>query len=523
MKFYPSIKKIDKTWLWCLLILLLAIGIRCYKFSGKTDMFLDEYLSVVISVYHEDAGNDAWFTGLTNDSVIYTGKEIKAALLSDGNSMSDILRDVKLMRHFTRDAPQTNLYYSFLRLSFLNADEGNVDQIMVRGFILNLALFLLGFIVFCCLAKRLFQNKILIVCVVAIAFLSPAVIGNTLFLRPYQLQETIFILLSYLFVLNSFAILKAERIDTWKNMLVLAFVSALALLSGYFAIFYIFILGGALILLSYKNKIKDNIPFYLFTFILAYVFVLVIYVNYNYGLTAGRATESMDKLNGDFLIQNIFKTFQGLYFEIKEFYFGLPVLILLILSIVGIFLFKGKTRMEKSSKIISCCLIISGAIWILIVMFFAPYKVVRYIMPVFPLVSLVVPVILSYYNKKYSIALSIVLFSLITVKSLSSNNIYWGVTPVDKDYIKNENIPLIVSKTEVIDQVALIPYYSDKRSVEFTSSSDSFLSKVEKHNKVYVIVSSKFPDDYSIPYNYKIERRSDAGEFFTLYQLNRID
>lgn len=523
MEVHRLISKFDKTWIWCLLILVLALGIRCYKFSGKNDLFLDEYLSVVISVYHEDSGSDSWFSGIANDSTTLTGKEVKSILLSDGNSFSDIMKDIKLMRHYTRDAPQTNFYYSFLRLSFLHADEGNMGQIMNRGFLLNILFFLIGFIFFYKLATTLFTNKILVIVVVAIAFLNPASVGNTLFLRPYQLQEVLFIIFSYLFVRNSFSIIDSQKIDTWKNMLLLAFVASLVLLSGYFAIFYVLILASVLIALSYKYKSKNNIPFYIFTFFLAYIFVLVLYVNYNYGLTAGRATESLSKLDGAVIFQNIINSFVSLFSEIKEFYLGLPAIILILLSAIGIFIVKRNSGNDKKVyHWLSFCLAICGIVWMLIVIFFAPYKLVRYIMPILPVISLVIPFIFSYYSKKIQMVLAIIMILLISGKTFLAENLYWGVIPVDKEYLMNEQLPLVIAGSEVMDQVILIPFYSDNRSIEFSFSSESFSQKIEKENEVYAIVSSRYPENYHIPENYQIVEISNINEFLKLYKLIRV-
>lgn len=521
------IKRINKTWFWCSLIFILAIGIRCYKFSGKENMYFDEYLSVVISQYNEDG--DWWFKDIANDSITYTGKKVTSLVLSDDNSLRGTLYDISKLRHSTRDLPHTNLYYSSLRMGFLGADTGDISQVMLRGFLLNLFFFLVGFFFLYKLASRLFSSKILIVCALAVAFLNPASVGNTLFFRPYQLQETVFILFSYVFVLYCFSITDKKKIDTWQDMLGISFVTSLTLLTGYFALFYVLILGLFMIYLSYKYKSKSNIRFFIAAFVLAYVFTMAIYAGYNDGWISDRGGEAMNKLTISGIIENIGDSLSGLATESLSFFWSVPVLALILLTSTGIFFLRKKNEGQSTPfvKIHRMPLIFAafGLLWILVVLFFAPYKVVRYIVSMFPIVSLLIPFILSYYTNKWR-CVGVFFFSACFLVHTFIAEVCWEMPMADADYRKHPEIPLVVGGFEDWQQVPLNPYLIDDRIVELSkprgNSNLDFVNKIEKYDELYVTVPENLMDIYVLPEGYTVEHEFKVGVFMLARKLKRI-
>lgn len=300
MNIKNAFKKIDTLCFGVLLVFVLAVGVRCCTFMGKEDMFLDEYLSVMISSYHDEG----WAV-LIDDNKVHTGKDVRHLLLSDDNSMKGVLKDIFKMHYSTRDRPHTNLYYSFLRLSFLNADTSDLSQVLLRGFCLNLLFFSIGFLFLHKTSLRLFGRKVwLVLCVLAVAFLNPASVANTLFIRPYQLQEAVFVLFAYVWLGSCHALVVGKRQDTWEKMLFFAFILALTLLTGYFAVIYVGLLGLVLFWLAYKSD-KKSILFFIFVLILGYVFTLTAYQAYSYGIMSDRGQEALNSLDVEAMWGNL--------------------------------------------------------------------------------------------------------------------------------------------------------------------------------------------------------------------------
>lgn len=522
------IKRINKTWFWCSLILVLVIGIRCYKFSGKESMFSDEYMSVIICLYNNSENPYSYYSEIRNDSIVYTGKEIKSLALSDDNRIQGVLHDLSRLRHTTRDVPHTNLYYSFLRMSFLGADSADMSQVMFRGFLLNLLFLVVGFFVFYKLASRLFSSSTLVICALSVAFLNPASVADTLFLRPYQLQETIFILFSYVLVLCCFAVMNKKKISTWQNMLGLSCVVALTFLSGYFAVFYIFFSGVFLLYWMYKHKSKSEIKFFISVLVFAYIIVLAVYAGYNDGWLfwkSARAREAMGKLDvsNGFLL-NIESSVKGLYSSITEYFLSLPLLILLLLSLVGLFFLKQSGEERKMQSRMPLFLSALGFAWVLLIILLSPYKLIRYIMPMLPVVSLFIPFLLSYYSDKLK-GLMTAVFSLCLLVHVAVTDVVLEAFVVPAEYKAHQEVPLVVGGYEDWQQPGLIPLWTDERTVEISilkaDSISNFAEKVNKYNELYTIFPTMLSNIYAVPEGYKVVEKFDVGEFWQFYKLKR--
>jgi len=513
-----NIRRFFNKWnLWILLVLLLAIGLRFYKFEDKENLFLDEYLSVVISTVNEKS----LFVGIKDDSTSFTGREVKSILLSADNSLSGILNDIKSLRHTTRDSPHTNLYYSLFRLSLAGADNSDIAQVMWRGFILNLAFFILSFILLYKLASELFSEKLLILGLLIVAFLNPASVGGTLFLRPYQLQETIFILMSYLFILCCIRMMRGEKIDSWPNLLFLSFVTALTFLSGYFAIFYVFLLGCALLFYSYKYSEKRNILFFVAVLGLSYIFVLIMYLSYNQGLFMERGEEALGKLSIAGLSDNLRLSLSGILNEISEYFLSILEIVLLLIVFAYIMIAKlYKKRRNVFLKPLSV-LFVCAFLWMLIVVFLAPMKVIRYIVPVFPIILLLVPCLLFYLDSKKQIFLCL-LFSILMLGKTISTNVNWGVIPIEAEYINDGDIPLVLGGSESVCQIGAIPRFTDERPVEFSFSPNTFQEKVGKYDEVYILIANNMEGKYVIPDGYGIEGNIKRNHLFIFCKLRKI-
>jgi hypothetical protein len=177
---------------------LIAFGFRVYWLSQKDGFHVDEGMTIAISFY-----NDYIMSRNYDFNREYTGKEIKEKSLINNSGFKETILDIKRLHRDNRDSPHTNLYYSFLRVSLMGLETTDIKPIIFRGAILNLIFFTISFIFFFLLMRLLFPDSILLqFTAVVCAYLSTATLSNTLFLRPYQIQETMFIIFCYFFVKN---------------------------------------------------------------------------------------------------------------------------------------------------------------------------------------------------------------------------------------------------------------------------------------------------------------------------------
>jgi hypothetical protein len=182
-----------------ILIFIFAFGIRLYYVFQKEGLIYDEVGSIVIATWN----NYCWRVNY-DENKIYTGKEIKEITFFTSSSIKQALADVHNLRLYNhnRDRPHTNLHYSCLRLWFAGTQTSDVQRIIIQGCLLNLLFFSLSFLFLYKLAKLLFTNKWIILLALVVAFLNTGAISTTMYIRMYQLQETLFIILTWLFSLR---------------------------------------------------------------------------------------------------------------------------------------------------------------------------------------------------------------------------------------------------------------------------------------------------------------------------------
>ena len=105
--------------------------------------------------------------------------------------------------------------------------------------------------------RRLFNDNILIPFGLLAAFVNTGSLSATLFLRTYEMQATIFLLLTYVCI-KFYDNIKSSTFLSKKNFFIAAFVLALTLLTGYMAIFFVALMGVFLICVSVKEKQQNT-------------------------------------------------------------------------------------------------------------------------------------------------------------------------------------------------------------------------------------------------------------------------
>jgi len=500
-------------------IYLLALGIRIYWLSQKDGFHVDEGLTIAYTFYNDFIVKENYEYGKK-----YTGKELKEVSLVNDTGLTGTLDDVRNLWKDNRDSPHTNLYYTLLRLSFIGAKSGDISSIFFRGGILNLLLFTISFIFFFMLMRLLFPEvELLQYTAILCAFLSTATISNTLFFRPYQIQETLFIIFCYYFVLSlgwkkDFIHEKKFFTDVIKPLLIMSLITAVTLLTGYYAVIFIGLFGLYAIYFQCKNKTFSQIPFYFAVLVLGILFAEALYPKYLSGFLSYRGTETIRTLS-DNVWKNIGSSIMGAGILLEKHFFSIPVIFVCLLccSIMAFLLIREQksktlhtlTTVQKTAYFIFA----ASVIYLFVVLIIAPYKILRYGMPVFPFFVIFPLMLIDTIGKKtQKIAVCAMLllcgsFIFYATRESKIENIYRNKS-AQYVFTENKETPVYVINADWSSWKYgnLIPYVNDEQTYYFIDwfkslkgvfGSDQeiesiILPDVEKYGEIYLITES-FP------------------------------
>lgn len=502
MKF--SLKDLKLYHLLVLFVLLLSIGVRGYRVADKDTLFLDENLSIVLSNYA--ARGWSWPPVAVGDTVrVFEGKELKEFIFGDDNGIQNIASDLWMLRKGTRDVPHTNLYYSFLRISFFQADTANLESVVWRSFLLNIFFLLVGFFFLYKLLSLLFPDRwILVVCGLGVAFLNPVAISNSLLMREYHLQQTLFIILVYVLTVLVLRLVKKEKLFQKKlDYLYLILITSLSLLSGYLGVPFVFMLWGGLgvAVLALSDRKWRNIAQIVGAFLASVVLVLCIYIPYFDAFFVDRGTEAFGKMTMDAFWGQI----SGASSSFQRF-LGLEVMAVLIASLVVSFVFLARRRkLLDEQNFITAYILLCSAIWFIFALYIAPEKEIRYGCSVIPFLFIAFPFVLSMLKSKVVNLATPLLIVFFIFKSFTTQEVYWGIDDVGDHYKNDTKTPFIVG--DVFSpwmQTGLAPYYTNGRTIIFTFGQGEFEERLNDYDEAYVLLGREPLSNIILPQNYAI-------------------
>jgi len=508
-------------------VYVLALGIRVYWLSQKDGLHVDEGLTIALACY-----NDFIVTKNYEYGKKYTGKELKEASLVNDAGLKDALADVRSLWKDNRDPPHTNLYYTFLRLSLVGVKISDISSVIFRGGILNLLFFSVSFIFFFLLMRLLFPGSQLLQCAaVFCAFLSTATISNTLFLRPYQIQEMLFIIFCYYFVVSlgwkKYIIHEKKLfVGVVKPVLIMSLITGVTLLTGYYAVFFIGLLGLYAIYLQCKNKTFSEIPFYFVVLCLGIVFAELLYPRYLSGFLSYRGTETIRTISGN-IWGNIQTSIMTAGTLLQKHFLSYPVIAVGVLCLVyWAFLLIREQKLKNKMMLnltpiqkMAWYIFAASLIYLLVVLIIAPYKVLRYGMPVFPF-FVIFPAMLinSIGTRSRKIAACAVLllcgcFAFNAVRESKIENIFRN-KPNQYVFTKDKDTPVYVINAgwSLWKYANLIPYVHDEQTYYFIDWFNYFkeffnsggdietipLPETENYGAIYLLVEY-FPADPDFP------------------------
>lgn len=421
------------------IILILALTLRINFLEQKLDAHVDEILSIILSEYNEYG----WGKSFEENKVVIPD-EAKSAILWNDSSLSGAFKDVYKLWKNNRDDPHTNFYYTILRLWHIGYTDTNIQHILHRGAILNILFFIIGFYFAYRIALR-FQHNYMVLLFLSIAFLNPASINNTLFMRPYALQEMLFLIFCYGFICTFDRLnLDYHKYNNWRYRISFGFLTALLLSSGYFGSLFVFMVFfyATLWELEYCKPIKKYKMFFPLSSIIAILFCIILYPKYFRGFRGSRGAEAGEKLNLDYFKESILNNIDS-FADILSFNLSWVILIITAIGLCLSLLYRNKLHNGDNRLIVF--LGICALIWSFVVIYVAPYKTLRYIMPIFPILLLLTPYAVNVINNVLSVYNINKTFRNVIVGIMCIACVY-AVFPKDKSKITFINYGIVESQ-----------------------------------------------------------------------------
>lgn len=425
-----------KTVIAVLMISLCIVSLHTVYIFQKGGMHPDEAVTFI----YANRSNSAT---MVEEGTVYKGYEMNGEMLYDFSSISDLFSDLGHMWIFTNDDPHTNLYYMLVRLWFVGARYSSIENLIIRGGLLNIFILCLSLYFFIALVYKLFDDWKYVLISLPISFLSTGTISSTLFLRPYQLQSLGIIFISYVFVCIYDAILDDKGIYNFRMLFKSAFAIALSLSSGYFVLFYVMLLGLAIIITLLVKKEYKRIWYWVLVFLVSFLFCECIYLSYFIGFSGSRGLEAASKVNAIF--ENLLLAIEVFVYLVVHYALYVPVLVLLFVNILVGLCSKRRKHLLTRRNLIVLILVVSCILWSVITITFAPYKILRYMMPCIPVLLLLVPWVLYNFNPASNLFASIYVV-LMAYGALTAK------TPINQeeyefsnyDFSNNHNTPILI-------------------------------------------------------------------------------
>jgi hypothetical protein len=453
-----------------IIILFFSLFLRIYWGFEKKGLHIDEVLSISISNHNR--------VGLViNENKIYTKESLLKKISFDTLSIKDSFKDISKLYKRNADTPHTNFYYSLLRLSFLGRTTNSIENIIFTGIILNCIIFTIGFFALYKLLLLLYDDRPLIAVTLFCSSIAGSAISSSLFLRPYQLQSTMLLLLTYMVFR---VVIKKEF--TKKMFLLLSFSVAGALLAGYFSIIFIGLLGLLILMYYLIHKDFKRIMHSGVIFLTGSILTQIFYLKYWQTILNGpsRAGEAYAKVNYLYFITNIADSIKTFFYFLSEYaLYGISMfLLVIILNLLYISLTK-RNNIKVSYPALG--IITISILFSIIAIQLAPIKVMRYIMPVFPLISLIIPLGVSTFEnktlKKFLLTAFIIIF-LINCLNVQKISYLFKNKLTEATFLENNNSTICILSPAGWRFLEWVPYAKHKQNYIFFNKYKKFINSV---------------------------------------------
>ena len=507
------------------LILLFSLFVRIYWASKQEGMYWDEYHSLSYSNYGTWDNADK-----INNYKNIKGYDILKDLTFDNSSIEDCINDIKRLYKDTDDPFISNLYYTFLRLSFIGREAVNIKNIIITGTILNCIFSVISFIFLLKILKLIFENKNeFIIFSLLIFSLSPMSISFSMFLRAYQMQETFFIVITFIVI----SVIYNNKYSI-QNLILTSIIAGVGYLTLYSSLLFVLILS-AMLFINYclnidklefvKNKyailnpllkIKSYkiIIYYAIAFISALFVARILYNSFFSSLfNANNRASSSLAFSG-----RLFNYINNLAFD------GLLIILLvLFISFIIIQIINKKDLniiLEKSKFKLLIFIILLGLIFAILGDLTSPYKLERYSATSYILILFFIPLIFSFIaNLKIRIIL-FALISIIYIFNITTPKRFVYFEVIDKNkYVLTNNYNVYGYK--VFFNHYGYPYEYLNTNLYYTYLSSSNELNSVKENNLYLMTNPKFIGEIETKLtNYNFIYLNNIGEV-NIFKLSK--
>ncbi len=455
------------------IIFALLFGIRLFYISQKKSFMVDEGLSISICNRNEYG---FWGRNYELDHE-YSGKELKEISLWDNSSASDALSDIFHMHQDNRDSPHTNFYYSLFRLWFTGVRTSNLTYIFWRGCLLNLLFFTVSFVFMLLLLRRFTKNSFVLSALLLIAFINPASLSLTVFLRPYELQQVFVIILTYYVTCVLQADSENRTITTKKIFLLGLLVLSLTMLSAYLNMIIIGLYGLLIIILCIRKKNWMLLKFFVLMFVSSLLLSKVLY--FKFGSMGYRADEAASNLDPSQIKANLIAVKNGIIGIASKNIFFEIYCVLVLFAVLYQAVYKLKDKGENTLLPVVAINFLS----VVLIMYFVPIgmKTLRYAAPLFPIFALN---FICGRNKKNLEKIAASSISLVLILSLvqfsGKKSIVEHLDDAGIERYKEiyeTSLPIFIRGESKWRYSDLIPYLNDESRIIFVSDFEMIREK----------------------------------------------
>ena len=410
-----------------LAIFLLAFGIRVLFINSNPTPQVDEAASFFISTPNKKDPEGELFKTSENyyklnlKQPTYKGKDLNNLLFQPEHTIEGLFNDLSSIRLQKLDRPHPSLYYTFARIWNHNLGEFHKDIYLQHLRSLNLVFFIFSFFYMYKLLSLIKKDDIFISTGLIFAFLNVGTIVNCALAREYALQETLFIVTTYIGIKLLKQINENKTISI-KQSILYSIGFSLFLVSGYFAFIYFALLFILFFTKIIFNKSKHNLIIITLTLLTTFIMTIVLCPNYfdfktencHYSTILSHFM-NIASYNNNFLNESFIYLIKYLFY---------PVLVSLITFCTFFNIYasaeKNELNIPNPKQNLYTILFIVFA-WVIIAMNLAPYQSLRFISPALPVLAIIYPLIMNQ-RKKISKILLVLIFLTITFKTITSPN-----------------------------------------------------------------------------------------------------
>ncbi len=470
------------------IILIFSISVRLYWVNKKEYLYVDELYSL-LAANNTTLEYENYYKKFDNTK----GEEVFKNTLFNDKSKKDLINDIKSLYYDSKDPYISNLYYTLLRIMFVNKSTYNINEIALRNTILNCIFFIFTFVFLLKILNIIFEDKrFIILFSLLILSLNPQSITFSIFIRPYQMQEAFFVSILYIvintIIYNNYSI---------KNFIINTIITGLGYLTLSSSLVYILVISFLLLLYFTIQKLIKRENFYFaniniktliyfaLSFNLALLLSNVIYLNF-YKIIFMQNQRSSRTIKG---IGSLFN-----YINKYSFDDLLPFIIGVIIAII-IFSIDKKYNLirniQKEKLQILIFIITIGTIFSIISHILAPYDLPRYSANGYMLILFIIPMIISIFNNKYIQYILLIFISSIYIYNITNyKRISYLIFDYDNRAILQKNIH-VYSYKDFIKEWGIAQELRTNLIYTHSETIHELQNKINKYNSsnFYLIVN----------------------------------